>query len=121
MPTILCVGEDSGLLDSRAALLRLTGAEVICCSAQVGPVLIRTRHFDLVVLCHTLQYDPITQISDYCEREKISILLIEPLTGYRLAGGKISSGVMVNAQPASLIHTTANLLNQVDQPSLLNL
>lgn len=122
MQTILCIGEDSSLLGSRAALLRLTGAEVICCDAQAAPELIRTCHFDLAVLCHTLQYDQVSRISHTTgpQREKPSLLLLAPLTGQQ-AGYKISCEVMNNAEPASLLRTTNRLLHQSGQPSLLNL
>jgi hypothetical protein len=123
MQTILCVGENSGLLDSRAALLRLTGAEVVCCAPQAAPELIRTSHFDLAVLCHTLQYDQVNRISHAAgsQPEKTSILLLTPITDYHPFSCDIGCGVMVNAEPASLVRATTKLLEQSDQPSLLSL
>src|ERR1700723_4244672 len=108
MPTILCVGEDSGLLDSRAAPSNRRRSHLLLRSGR------SSVDTDTPLRSRGLMPHPAIQPNHPNPRllptRKISILLIEPLTGYRLAGGKISCEVMVNAEPASLIHTTANLL-----------
>jgi DNA-binding response OmpR family regulator len=54
MQNILLAGQDSRLLSTRAAVLKKTGANVICCGASEALKLVRSKSLDLVVLCHSL-------------------------------------------------------------------
>jgi DNA-binding NarL/FixJ family response regulator len=55
MLTVLLVGENELLQQTRAAVLRMMGADVICSSPDSAPVVQEDRNCDLVVLCHSLR------------------------------------------------------------------
>ena len=64
MRSILQVGNDAPLLSTRASVLRLTGASVVAASGDEAMDMLRRKHFDLIVFCHTVGLQ---------EREKISL------------------------------------------------
>jgi hypothetical protein len=53
--TVLLVGENELLQQTRAAVLRMMGADVICSSPDSALVVQEDRNCDLVVLCHSLR------------------------------------------------------------------
>ena len=61
MPTILAVSQDAGLLITRTAVLRRCHAEVMAAKAEEA-ILLKTRQFDLVVLCHTLSPEDMDEL-----------------------------------------------------------
>ena len=67
-PAILLVGEDIELLDTRAAVLRNTGAEVECLRSAQVPESAGLQAFDLIILCHTLGEPEARTIADAAER-----------------------------------------------------
>lgn len=54
MSTVLLVGEDELLLQTRAAVLRTIGVETVCSDVSSALTLLMGRHCDLVVFCHSL-------------------------------------------------------------------
>lgn len=54
MSRILLVGSDSRLLETRAAVLAKTGAEVISRNSRETLEILDRDAFDLVILCHSL-------------------------------------------------------------------
>jgi hypothetical protein len=65
MLTILSVGQDTDLLNSRSAVLRTCNAGVVSATAFNAFEILKDQEFDLVVLCHTLSLE---------ERNKIALL-----------------------------------------------
>ena len=64
MPKILLVGQDVRLLETRSAVLKKTGAEVVyCVGCQVFDV-VALESPDLVVLCHSLSEVEAEMIAD---------------------------------------------------------
>ena len=57
MRTILLVGEDELLLNTRAAVLHTVGAETVTCRSDAALALLHERRFDLIVLCHSISPD----------------------------------------------------------------
>jgi DNA-binding NarL/FixJ family response regulator len=55
MFTVLLVGEDELLQQTRAAVLRTIGADIICSSPDSALVVQEDQNCDLVVLCHSLR------------------------------------------------------------------
>jgi DNA-binding response OmpR family regulator len=68
MQNILLVGQDSRLLSTRAAVLKKTGANVICCNASEALKLVRLESLDLVVLCHSLVKEEAERIAEEAHR-----------------------------------------------------
>ena len=54
MPAILLIGEDEFLLETRAAVLRATGADIARCDVSSALCTLEVRMFDIVVLCHSI-------------------------------------------------------------------
>lgn len=54
MATVLLIGEDELLLQTRAAVLRTIGLETVCTNTSMVLPLLASRHCDLVVLCHSV-------------------------------------------------------------------
>lgn len=54
MSTVLLVGEDQALLETRAAVLRTTGADTFCSSSATALSIQARCECDLIVLCHSL-------------------------------------------------------------------
>jgi DNA-binding response OmpR family regulator len=68
MQNILLAGQDSRLLSTRAAVLKKTGANVICCSASEALKLVQLKSLDLVVLCHSLVEEEAERIAEEAHR-----------------------------------------------------
>jgi DNA-binding NarL/FixJ family response regulator len=64
MATVLLVGEDELLQQTRAAVLRRTGAGAVCCSASSAPAMQQDRECDVVVLCHSLPESLSTSLAE---------------------------------------------------------
>ena len=54
MPTILLVGADQTLLRTRAAVLRKTGCNTVCATANSALLLQEEYRCEIIVLCHTV-------------------------------------------------------------------
>jgi hypothetical protein len=64
MPKILLVGQDVRLLETRAAVLKKTGADVVYCIGSQVFNIIASEMPDLVVLCHSLTEREAEAIAD---------------------------------------------------------
>jgi CheY-like chemotaxis protein len=78
MQNILLAGQDSRLLSTRAAVLKKTGANVICCSASEALKLVPLESLDLVVLCHSLIEEEAEMIAEEAHRspQRPKVLLV---------------------------------------------
>jgi hypothetical protein len=79
MSTILLVGNDEFLLQSRAAVLRTTNADTVTIDACELTRHSVTEPVDLVVLCHTLNPAVREALSDCARRQWPGIHLIQVL------------------------------------------
>ena len=80
MLTILAVGEDTGLLKTRAEVLRRTGANVLCCSGAAALKYITEWEFDLIVLGLTVRQQDADQISEAAHRNGAKTLVLLLIT-----------------------------------------
>jgi response regulator RpfG family c-di-GMP phosphodiesterase len=64
MPKILLAGQDVRLLETRAAVLKKTGAEVVYCIGSEAFSIVLSERPDLVVLCHYLAEQDAEAIAD---------------------------------------------------------
>jgi PleD family two-component response regulator len=74
--TILAVGEDNGLLKTRAEVLRKTGANVLCSSGTAAFKYITEWEFDLIVLCHSVPQQDAERISEAAHRKGSKTLVL---------------------------------------------
>jgi len=54
MAAILLLGDDAFLLETRAAVLRTTGAEILTSDLSAALTYLEGRCFDIVILCHSI-------------------------------------------------------------------
>jgi CheY-like chemotaxis protein len=114
MRTILLVGEDALLVESRALLLRSTGAETVTVSSYQFARQSTADRVDLVVLCHTIPADVRSAICEDARRRWTDVRVIQVLKNefewhptLRYADGIVLSG-----DPAKLIRCASELLSR---------
>jgi len=114
MRTILLVGEDELLLQTRAAVLHTVGAETITCRAAGALSLLQQRRFQLIVLCHSIA-------SDVCEAltEAIAarwpaarILMVSPIRLCDQESALPGIDAISSADPERLVGRTVELLGR---------
>jgi DNA-binding response OmpR family regulator len=122
MQNILLAGQDSRLLSTRAAVLKKTGANVICCSASEALKLVRLKSLDLVVLCHSLAKEEAETIAEEAhrsaQRPKILLVLLisDQSRGIPRRDAKFDAASLPD--PTALIaHVTELLQRSPDDPS----
>jgi DNA-binding NtrC family response regulator len=110
--TILAVGEDTGLLKTRAEVLRKTGANVLCCSGAAALKYITEWEFDLIVLGHTVRQQDADKISEAAHRNGAKTLVLL-LIGDKVREGEYKS-VNIDAksfaEPGCLVRSATELL-----------
>jgi DNA-binding response OmpR family regulator len=73
MRTILTISQDEMLLATRAAVLRQTKAEVVAAMASEAKDILKSRQFDLVVLCHSLSPEETLEIASLAHQQTIAV------------------------------------------------
>src|SRR5277367_840999 len=110
MPTILAVSQDAGLLITRTAVLRRCHAEVVAAEADEAKILLKTRLFDLVVLCHTLSpedRDELVSLAHWLTNDSYSL---EVLMMNELEWGRSSKADHASSQPEALVQKVLEML-----------
>jgi hypothetical protein len=112
MSTVLLVGEDDLLLQTRAAVLRTTGAATVCSDACSALAAQADHHCDLVVLCHSLP-EPlcVTLAAEmHSQWPSTPILLVTPARTWESGGADEAINAVTSADPERLILRTSELL-----------
>jgi hypothetical protein len=114
MPSVLCVGGDAELLETRAAVLRDTGSEVQCTLSSLALAVIESRSFDLVVLCHSVRQDEAKQFYEAAHRRLATtqVLRLNRVRGWLAGSDCKSSDREVNTDPATVVRAAAELLGK---------
>jgi DNA-binding NtrC family response regulator len=110
--TILAVGEDTGLLKTRAEVLRKTGANVLCSSGAAALKYITEWEFDLIVLGHSVSQMNAERISEAAHRKgskTLVMLLVSDRVGEQEYDG-ISLDGRSFVEPDCLIRSASDLL-----------
>lgn len=122
MPAILLIGEDEFLLETRAAVLRSTGAEMVCTDVSQAIPALERKNFDLAILCHSIP-GPVCQTLVEVIRQNwpsIRILLVSAVRSWEME--ERADGVDVCApDPGHLIARTIELLGRRKPGSVLTL
>jgi hypothetical protein len=66
MFSILSVGNDPWLLETRAAVLRYTGAEVDSADARSARRAVILHRYDLLILCHSVSMEDASDLKQMC-------------------------------------------------------
>lgn len=110
MGTILLVGEDSFLLETRSAVLARLGAKVLAATAADLAILPTSQHIDVVVLCHTVQAERQADVVRTVHEKwkpRAKVLQIESIGEKRRDTG---ADFFTDSSPEMLIEHAYNLL-----------
>jgi DNA-binding NtrC family response regulator len=115
MATILLVGEDDLLQQTRAAVLRTTGADTICSNADLALAVQADRECDLVVLCHSLPEPRCSALAEaiHARWPRTQILLLTPARAWESANPHQAIDAITSADPKRLIVRSAELLGNL--------
>lgn len=112
MERILLVGVDPSLLDTRAAVLARTGADVAICHASDLPSLAQ-QDFDLVTLCHTLSEDTRRSVTRTARTQWPNARILQVFSSLRDAPAPATlADDAAPTNPAELLAHTRDLLNK---------
>ncbi|HEY1993684.1 MAG TPA: hypothetical protein VGG81_04710 [Edaphobacter sp.] len=113
MGTILAVGQDQGLLATRAAILRRCNAGVVEARPSEAMKILRAQRFDLVVLCHTLSAEEMTELVGLAHLQANHSQVLEVLKATEAAWDHLPSGAddMALSQPETLIAKVTEMLS----------
>jgi hypothetical protein len=120
MPKILLAGHDVPLLETRAAVLKKTAAEVVYC---VGPCLLDVIVYekpDLVVLCHSLGRVEAEALSDKIHacypKTKVLLVVSQGFEEKQYQNAKFDATILPD--PVRLIERATELLEPRPHPYL---
>jgi DNA-binding response OmpR family regulator len=105
MCTILAIGQDEELLNTRSAVLRKCNAGVITARPSEATEILKAGHFDLVVLCHTLSTEDMQKLVLLAHQQASDIQVLEILKASEPRWERARSGAddMASSNPASLV------------------
>jgi hypothetical protein len=111
MRTILSISQDEGLLLTRTAVLRRTDAEVIAAGAIEAKKILKTRRFDLVVLCHSLSPQDTLEIASLAQTIAVPVLRVVSRNDVVSEWVLIAPDAAASCDPTVLVEKVAELLN----------
>lgn len=114
MPAVLLVGEDEMLLHTRAAVLRMTGAEILRSGAASALDMQADRVCDVVVLCHSLREELWVRLAKEIRSgwPKTRILLVSADSVSEQAATSPGLDAVSPSDPDRLVKRTAELLGR---------
>lgn len=113
MSGILLIGEDDFLLETRAAVLRPTGAETVCSNVSSAIPLLEHRVFDVAILCHSIPDHLCQTLTEVIRQNWPSTRVLLVSAVRRWEQDACSEGVEVCApDPERLIERTVELLGR---------
>jgi hypothetical protein len=114
MGTILLVGEDELLLQTRAAVMRTTGAATVCCHPSSALTTQAERNCDLIILCHSLPAPLCSELAEVLHSRWPSVALLQLVPTLPWEQLDLSDGVLpvCTADPVQLVGRTVELLGR---------
>jgi len=115
MPKILLAGQDVRLLETRAAVLRKTGAEVVYCEGSQVCNIVVFEMPDLVVLCHSLSEVEAEAIADKVHEccPKTRVLLVVSQMADERQNGDAKFDATSLPEPRRLVICATELLRRL--------
>ena len=119
MVTILSVGKDCDLLDSRAAVLRQAKADVITADFTNAMQTLRNQRFDLVVLCHTLTTEEMIEVGRAAHELQNGVSVLKLVSDTRPYGENNDADAddVSRSNPAILVEKVVEMLHLTDAPT----
>jgi DNA-binding response OmpR family regulator len=111
MPKIVLAGQDVRLLETRAEVLKETGAEVVYCIGSQALKVVESERPDLLVLCHSLLNEEAEMIADRvhvcCSKTRV-LLVVSQVIDRPYEGEKFDATSL--ADPTRLVARANELL-----------
>jgi DNA-binding NarL/FixJ family response regulator len=113
MSTVLLIGEDDLLQQTRAAVLRTTGATTVCCNAVSAMAVQADRQCDLVVLCHSLSETLSAALTEtiHSRWPSTPILRVAAVCAWGAVDTDTTFNAIASADPEHLVGRTVELLH----------
>jgi hypothetical protein len=112
MPKIVLAGQDLHLLETRAEVLKRTGADVVYCAMSKALDVVRREMPDLLVLCHTLAHAEAEAIAarvhECCPRTRFLLVVSQVIADESYPDGMFDATSVT--EPARLIARVTELL-----------
>jgi hypothetical protein len=112
MPKILLAGQDVRLLETRAAVLKKTGAEIAYCTASHALKVVVSEMPDLLVLCHSLLHEEAEAIADgvhlFCPMTRVLLVVSQVIADRPYHDAKFDATCL--PEPAHLIRCATEFL-----------
>ena len=114
MSTVLLVGDDEFLLETRAAVVRTTGAETLCCRSDSALEIQQRRPCDVVILCHSLSEEMRSGLCRLIHSRwpKTRILVLSSIRAQYFPDGVEFADAVNSADPEGLVLRTIELLRK---------
>jgi CheY-like chemotaxis protein len=112
MASILCVGGDVELLQTRAAVLREFGADVEWVASRDALAAIERKDYDLVVLCHSVRQDETKQLYDAVHKRPGSSQVLRLTRASGWLDGDANADRVAKADPMTMVEAASELLRQ---------
>jgi DNA-binding response OmpR family regulator len=118
MVTILAIGQDPGLLSSRAAVLRKSKADVITADLVDAVAALKNQRFDLVVLCHTLSTEEMMDLGRAAHRLQngVRVLQVVSDTEPYQQDYSVDADDVSPSNPARLVDKVIDMLHLAEIP-----
>jgi CheY-like chemotaxis protein len=119
MVTILAVGQDPGLLYSRAAVLRQSKADVRTANFGDAIQTLTDQRFDLVVLCHTLSAKQMIEVERAAHELQNGVLVLKVVPDIlpRQQDDTVDVDDVSLSNPESLVDKVVRLLHLTEVTS----
>jgi response regulator RpfG family c-di-GMP phosphodiesterase len=118
MPKILLAGQDVRLLETRAAVLRKTGAEVVYCTASHALKVVVSEMPDLLVLCHSMLHEEAEAIADgvhlCCPMTRVLLVISQLIADRPYRNAKFDATCL--PEPSHLITCATEFLQGLPPP-----
>jgi len=114
MPTVLLVGDDEFLLETRAAVVRTTGANTLCCSSKSALEIQQHQPCDVVILCHSLPAELRSALCSLIHDRwpDTRLLVLSSIRGESVHDGVEFADAVNSADPEELVSRTIELLRK---------
>jgi hypothetical protein len=113
MAAILLLGEDAFLLETRAAVLRTTGAEILSSDISSALPYLERRCFDIVILCHSIPTHVCHTLAGIIQQNWPATRVLRLSTAREWEESEALVGVDIcPSQPKQLVEHTMTLLGR---------
>jgi hypothetical protein len=113
MPAILSIGDDVFLLETRAAVLRTSGAEIVSSDVSAALPYLERRSFDVVIICHSIPMHLCHTLAEIIHQNWPATRLLRLSIGRDWEETENPSGAdFCSSEPRQLVEHTVALLGR---------